>query len=269
MALTLYNAPASTCSQRVRFVLNAKGLDFAEVKLDLIAGDQLRPEYLKLNPNGVVPTLVHGEDVIIDSAVIMQYLEEVFPYPASFTPSTPASRAKMRALLHFIDEMPAAAVRVPTYNLVFLPHFAAMGDEEFRRVADSKPLRREFLLGLGRTGFTDEEMAVALGRLMRTYERMEAIILASGGPWLMGSAMTLADISLMPALVRMADLGYGPAWRDKPLVRRWYESIRAHPAYAATYYPGSFLSEQYPHFLERRSEAHDMGRAASSVWPPA
>src|SRR5207302_7404072 len=59
MALTLYNAPQSTCSQRVRFVLNAKGLTFAEKKLDLLAGDQLKPDYLRLNPNGVVPTLVN------------------------------------------------------------------------------------------------------------------------------------------------------------------------------------------------------------------
>jgi glutathione S-transferase len=60
MAFMLYNAPQSTCSQRVRFVLNAKGLPFAETKLDLLAGDQLQPDYLKLNPNGVVPTLLHA-----------------------------------------------------------------------------------------------------------------------------------------------------------------------------------------------------------------
>ena len=57
MSFILYNAPQSTCSQRVRFVLNAKGLRFEEKKLDLLAGDQLKPEYLALNPNGVVPTL--------------------------------------------------------------------------------------------------------------------------------------------------------------------------------------------------------------------
>ena len=56
MAFTLYNAPQSTCSQRVRFVLNAKSLPFNEVKLNLLEGDQLKPDYLKLNPNGVVPT---------------------------------------------------------------------------------------------------------------------------------------------------------------------------------------------------------------------
>src|SRR5499425_3148942 len=121
MTFTLYNAPQSTCSQRVRFVLNAKRLPFEEVKLNLLEGDQLKPEYLKLNPNGVVPTLDHDGAIIIDSSVIIEYLDEISPGPESFTPEAPAERAKMRALMRFIDEMPAAAVRVPTFNLAFLP----------------------------------------------------------------------------------------------------------------------------------------------------
>src|SRR5215207_3564327 len=99
MAFTLYNAPQSTCSQRVRFVLNAKALPFAEVKLDLLAGDQLKPEYLKLNPNGVVPTLDHDGAIVIDSSVIIEYLDEIVPEPARFTPAGPMARARMRALM--------------------------------------------------------------------------------------------------------------------------------------------------------------------------
>src|SRR5437879_7198792 len=123
MALKLYNAPPSTCSQRVRFVLNAKRLPFEEVKLDLLAGDQLKPDYLKLNPNGVVPTLDHDGAIVIDSSVIIEYLDELAPEPANLTPQDPVRRARMRALMRFIDEMPAAAVRVPTFNLAFLPRF--------------------------------------------------------------------------------------------------------------------------------------------------
>jgi glutathione S-transferase len=59
MAYKLYNAPQSTCSQRVRFVFNGKKILFDEVNLNLLEGDQLKPDYLKLNPNGVVPTLDH------------------------------------------------------------------------------------------------------------------------------------------------------------------------------------------------------------------
>jgi len=249
MGFTLYNAPQSTCSQRVRFVLNAKGLAFDEVKLNLLDGDQLKPDYLKLNPNGVVPTLDHDGQIVIDSTVIAEYLDEVAP-AASFTPENPVRRARMRALMHFIDEMPAAAVRVPTFNRAFLPRFQKMSREDFVAMAESKPLRREFMLTMGQTGFPQAEMDAALGRLRRAYERMDAEIAASGGPWLLGERITLADVAVMPALVRMHDLGM-PDWQDLPRVAAWFDNIRAEPAFKPTYYHGSLLSERFPHLKEQ------------------
>jgi glutathione S-transferase len=250
MAFTLYNAPQSTCSQRVRFVLNAKGLPFAEKKLDLLAGDQLAPEYLALNPNGVVPTLDHDGQIVIDSSVIIEYLDEVMPQGTNFTPRDPVKRAAMRALMRFIDEMPAAAVRVPTFNLAFLPRFAAMSEAEFQAFAESKPLRKEFMLAMGRTGFPQKDMDSAMARLRRTYERMNAAIEDSGGPWLLGRDISLADVSVMPAIVRMADLGRDGDWADLPRVANWYELIRAEPAFKPTYYPGSLLTERFPHLRQ-------------------
>jgi glutathione S-transferase len=246
MAFTLYNAPQSTCSQRVRFVLNAKQLAFDEVKLNLLEGDQLKPNYLKLNPNGVVPTLDHDGEIITDSTVITEYLDEVSPAD-SFTPSLPAERARMRALMHFIDEMPAAAVRVPTFNLAFLPSFQKMSRVAFVAMAESKPLRREFMMSMGQTGFPKSEMDAALARLRRSYERMDAEIENSGGPWLLGKKITLADVAVMPALVRMDDLGMAAQWQDLPRVVTWFDNIRAHPAFKPTYYPGSLLSERFAH----------------------
>src|SRR5256885_11196069 len=103
MPFKLYNAPQSTCSQRVRFVLNAKNLKFDEVKLDLLAGDQLKPDYLKLNPNGVVPTLDHHGAIVIDSSVIIEYLDEIAPEPECFTPRQPAARPATPAHIGLID----------------------------------------------------------------------------------------------------------------------------------------------------------------------
>ncbi|RAI35141.1 glutathione S-transferase family protein [Rhodoplanes serenus] len=253
MALTLYNAPQSTCSQRVRFVLNAKGLPFAERRLDLLAGDQLAPDYLALNPNGVVPTLVHDGAVVIDSSVIMEYVEEVFPEGPRFVPQDPAARASMRSLMRFVDEVPAPAIRVPTYNLAFLPHFQAMSEAAFLAMAESKPLRREFLLAMGRTGFPESEMAAALGRLGRAVVRLDETIAASGGPFLLGAAPTLADITVMPVIVRMADLRLDHLWDGRPAVAAWLEAIRAQPAFVPTYYSGSLLTEQYPHLREQHA----------------
>lgn len=245
-SLTLYNAPQSTCSQRVRFVLQAKGLTFDEQKLDLFSGDQLKPDYLKLNPNGVVPTLVHDGHVIIDSSVIIEYLDEVFLHGERFVPEDPVARAKMRALMRFIDEVPTPAIRVPSYNIAFVRYFRSMSEEEFRALAESKPLRKEFLLSMGRTGFPEEEMNKAMDRLARALVRMDQAISAHGGTWLLGERLTLADIAIMPVIVRMDDIRLAHMWDGKATIARWLEAIRAHPAFARAFYFGSLLTEKYP-----------------------
>ena len=244
--LVLYNAPQSTCSQRVRYTLHAKELAFSEIKLDLFAGDQLRPEYLQINPNGVVPSLVHDGRAINDSAVIIEYLNEVFPEPTPLVPRDAVDRAAMRSLMRYIDEVPTPAVRVPSYNIAFLPHFRDMPEDEFLALAESKPLRKEFLLKMGRTGFPEAEMTAALDRLRRAVARMSETLRASAGPWLMGASLTLADVAMMPVAVRMADIGLATFWQQMPEIDRWLDGLRAHPAYSKTYYHGSLLTQKYP-----------------------
>ncbi len=251
----LYNAPQSTCSQRVRYVLHAKGLEFVEHKLDLFKGDQLAPEYLDINPNGVVPTLVHRGWAVTDSAVIVEYLEDILPDVASLRPRDPVKVAEMRSMMRFIDEVPTPAIRVPSYNLAFLPHFQAMEEEEFQALCDSKPLRREFLLKMGRTGFPKTEMDEATGRLQRGIDRMANWLRASGGPWLMGDRMSLADIAIMPVVVRMADINLASMWDAAPEIGRWLDAIRASAAFGRTFYHGSLLTEKYPHLLAKMAEA--------------
>ncbi len=253
--LTLYNAPQSTCSQRVRFALHAKGLAFDEVKLDLFSGDQLQPGYLALNPNGVVPTLVAGDDVVIDSAVILEYLEDTRPDLRPLRPAAAVDIARMRSMVRFVDEVPGAAIRIPTYNLAFVPHFRSMTDAAFEALCDSKPLRREFLRRMGRTGFSQADMDEALGRLQRGIDRMADWLAASGGPFVMGADPTHADLCLLPIVVRMDDLGLGSAWDAQPQVPAWRDTMRALPEYAATYYHGSLLTQKYPHLARAMGAA--------------
>jgi glutathione S-transferase len=99
-------------------------------------------------------------------------------------------------------------------------------------------------------------MNAALDRMRRTYERMDLAIAESGGPWLLGAHITLADVALMPALVRMADLGLDTMWQGTPRVVRWFDEIRAHPAFKPTYYPGSLLTEQFAHLRQRQAPRH-------------
>ena len=103
---------------------------------------------------------------------------------------------------------------------------------------------------MGQSGFPKAEMDAALARLRRSYERMDVEIEKSGGPWLLGKEITLADVAVMPPLVRMHDLGLAD-WQDLPRVVTWFDNIRAHKAFAPTFYSGSLLSERFPHLRER------------------
>src|ERR1700679_3581520 len=114
MLLELYHGRTSTCAQKARLVLAEKGLDWKSHLLTL-RGDQFDPEYLKLNPNGVVPTLVHDGHVVIESAVIMHYLDETFPEPP-LMPQAPPARAKLRMFIKLVDEY--------VQNAAFLISFA-------------------------------------------------------------------------------------------------------------------------------------------------
>ena len=254
MALTLYNAPQSTCSQRVRFSLHAKGVPFEEYRMDLFSGDQLKPDYLAINPNGVVPSIVVDDDIVIDSSVILEYLEDTHGDVAPMRPTDPVSAAKMRAIMRFIDEVPAPAIRIPSYNLAFLPHFQSMTAEAFQALCDSKPLRREFLMKMGRTGFPKADMDEALGRLKRGVERMGSWFSESGGPWIMGADISLADLMVMPIIVRMDDINLGYMWDEYPAVQMWLDTIRLRPEFGNTYYYGSLLTQKYPHLADLKKQ---------------
>ena len=72
--LTLYHNGPSTCSQKVRLILGLKGLDYESKLIDLTQGEQHDPEYIKLNPNHVVPTLVTPNAVLIESSLILSLI---------------------------------------------------------------------------------------------------------------------------------------------------------------------------------------------------
>lgn len=244
--LTLYNAPHSTCSQKVRICLAEKGLPFEDLRLDLGKGkDQLKSEYLKLNPNGVVPTLVDDGDVIIDSSVICEYLDEKYPAPR-LTPADAAQRAKMRAWMRYFEEVPTAAVRVPSFNMGFLPRYAGLGEKRFRaEQSDIRPIRKHFYRRMGTQGFQRADVEAALDQIDSTCARMDAALVE--GPWLMGSQYSLADIVVTPSIDRMADLGYSGIWSDKyPRVTAWYARMQARPAFQQAYYKGTRMSETFP-----------------------
>src|ERR1700741_4140436 len=204
--IELYYAPQSTCSQKLRLTLAEKGFAFNDHRIKLFAGDQLKPEYLAHNPNGVFPTVVHDGTPIIDSSVNMEYLDEVFPSPR-LSPSDPKKRAEMRAWLRFFEEVPTVAVRYPSYNAAFARHFEKLSDEEFKSLDKSKPLRDKFLGEMDKQkGFSIEKLKQAEDSVSKTVKRMENPL--SQSEYLLGKNLTLADFAVLPSMIRMEDLGY-------------------------------------------------------------
>lgn len=235
MSLVLWHAPVSTCSQKVRMALHEKGLAWEERRVDFRRGDHLSAEYLALNPNGVVPTLVHDGAPVIDSSVIGEYLEDVFP-DQPLRPADALGRAAMRAWRQFVDEVPTVAIRAPSFQAVFRRIWADRTPEEFDAHAARLPLRRHFYRRMRSGSFSEADLAESRERLDLTLARMEDA-LSDGRPWLMGDAFTLADVSVMPTVVRMEDLGMARMWDARPRVAAWLERLAARPAFALTYAP--------------------------------
>jgi maleylpyruvate isomerase len=97
--MKLYSYFRSSAAYRVRIALNLKGLDYdyAPVHLVRAGGEQLKPDYRVLNPDGIVPTLVDGDDVLTQSLAIIEYLDETHPEPP-LLPRNPVDRAFVRSV---------------------------------------------------------------------------------------------------------------------------------------------------------------------------
>ena len=127
--IQLYHADMSTCAQKVRLVLEQKELAWNSHLLDLRHRDQHAPEYLKLNPNGVVPTLIDESNVIIESTVICEYLDDAYP-EKSLVLDAPGNKALMRQWTKWLDEFLHFQTGVLSGSIAFrFQHLARPKDE--------------------------------------------------------------------------------------------------------------------------------------------
>ncbi|MEP5154619.1 glutathione S-transferase family protein [Planktotalea sp.] len=243
MTLTLYHSAYSTCSQKVRLTLAEKGLEYTSNELSFAKQEQLEPDYLKINPNGVVPTLVDGDDVIMDSSVIVEYLEEAYPTPA-LSPSDTVERAKMRVWLRFMEEVPTKAVRIPSFQRVFLPTLRLVKRRSgFAKDTDQRTLRKGFYGKMNKgQGFSDPEIEESNHHLRMTVERIEKALVI--GPWVLGGQLTLVDLTLAPLIDRMLDMGCLEFFEDAPKTLEWMARLQARPSYDQAFYKGARLSDR-------------------------
>jgi glutathione S-transferase len=136
--MDLYHNNMSICAQRVRLVLREKQLQPVEHHLDLRAGDATRPEYLKLNPNGVVPTLIDRGVPLVESTVICEYLEDAYP-DTPLRPDDPAQCAAMRVWTMRPDSGLHHACEATSFAIAFRHQMLALPPEEIERQLAEKP----------------------------------------------------------------------------------------------------------------------------------
>src|SRR6266446_3338886 len=116
MAMKLYGYFRSSAAFRVRIALNLKKLDYEIAAIHLRRNDQTKPDYLAVNPQGLVPALNDGGRTLIQSLAIIEYLDEFYPDPP-LLPKDPAERARVRALAEIVacDIHPINNLRVLRY----------------------------------------------------------------------------------------------------------------------------------------------------------
>ena len=114
--LTLYDFPPVPSPQKVRVAMAEKGISCERVIIDLKAGEQRSPPYLRINPHGYVPTLVVDGTPIYESTAIIEYLEETYPHPA-LLPGDALTRARARMIEESIDGNFATALKTYGRNL--------------------------------------------------------------------------------------------------------------------------------------------------------
>ena len=229
--MELYHNDMSVCAQKVRFALAEKKLAWKNHHMNLRAGDQQKPEYLKLNPNAVVPTLVDNGTVIIESTVICEYLDDAYPEPR-LKPMDAAGRARMRLWTKQLDEGVHAATSVVSSATAFRHQKLAVGMEvleEFHRKMPD-PVKREKSWENITKGVESRFFPEAVLRFDKLLGDMETTLADS--PWLAGEEFSLADIGYAPYMTRLDHLQLQFLWDKRPHIPGWYDRLRERRAYS-------------------------------------
>ena len=231
--LVLHHAWRSSASRRVRLCLAEKGLEFQSRLVDMMAMEHHSPEYLKINPLGVIPTLILDDGrSLYESGTICEYLDDIYPDPP-LRPADPYERAVMRNWIRYADERIGNLI---IFNWVHSLAKVAQTwtDEELAEKLKQVPSkeRQEAWTRAARKPYTEEERATARGKLVGMLDKMEETMRQT--KWLAGNAFSIADIAVVPFIKRIdeeiAPDEMKPA--RHPRVAEWWAKVQARPAFA-------------------------------------
>jgi glutathione S-transferase len=227
-------------------VLAEKGLEWESHDVDLMAGKQHDPEYVKLNPNHVVQTLLHDGRALIESTLINEYLDETFPQPP-LRPADPAGRHAMRLWTKQIDEKVHPAAPSITYAIGTRPMLLAQPAEEreARLAQIPDPVRRAAMRSVIEHGVKAPEFAGALRAFVTLLDDMEQALARDA--WLAGPEPSLADAAALPYVLRLEHLALHPLLSPdaRPGVAAWLARVKARPAFemgVAAFAPGAVVA---------------------------
>lgn len=235
--LTLYHYWSSVCSQKVRLCLAEKNLVWSSRHVDLFAFQNYEPGYTRLNPKAVVPTLDHDGRILIESNVILEYLEDVFPQ-TPLRPEEPYARSLMRLWLYNSEELAHWNVNVCSHNLRHAKRMDQRYSPEEQLAAAMRCPNPMIAIRLKRRlqfGVSAEEEEEAYAKLDFMLDQMEGQL--ASGPWIAGRTFTLADIAMAPMINRIEVLARPEmvAANTRPRVAAWWQMIQDRPSYQTAF----------------------------------
>ncbi len=228
--LELYHHNISVCAQKVRLALVEKDLAWESRHLNLMTAEQVSPAYLALNPKGVVPTLVHDGAPVIESTIILEYLEDAFP-DTPLRPDDPLARAAMRVWTKRIDEEVFPVTGPLTFAIshrhAVLANPPEMVEEYINKLGpDAAPMRRKRL----ERGVDHPDVLASLKVYQKLFADMDTVLAERN--WLAGDGFSLAEIGMIPFVNRLDMLQLSEMWTGShPHLTGWWERMKARPMF--------------------------------------
>jgi glutathione S-transferase len=234
--LELYGGHSSTCCQKVRLVAEEKGQQVVEREVSVWKHENLRPEYLRMNRDGMIPTVVHDGLTLVESSVIMRYLDRVFADPP-LTPTNPVEAMRMDLMMKDLDDKYHNAIAFVSFTENSHGPDGELTEKGRERLKSfdniPEPQRREQRRRSILLGWMSDEGRNASGLLDTMVADIDAAL--ELGPFLAGSNYSLADAALTPYVHRLWELGCEPIWtQSRPRVGAWFDRMRARKSFHET-----------------------------------
>ena len=231
-SLTFYEHKESVCCHKVALTLAEKGITSETINISLENGEQKEPWFVSINPMGEVPVLVHNGRAIIQSTIIIEYLDDAYPDPA-LMPSDPYMRARRRLWARRIDDEMHSRASAISHVIAFCQLFRRRMDTDeklntfLNEIPD--PVLRESHRAIYNSDLKSERLHQALRAFDVFLAEMETVL--AGCPWLAGETYSLADIDVVPYIWRLSNLQLEQLWSNRPNVTDWLSRVTARPAF--------------------------------------